>query len=216
MMKEIIIAFIPSIVTIIGLIIGYSLIVERRKNIMEFNLKIFGIYEQISQEIIEVLTEITSLSLKPSSYSEENIEKWKCELSYLYFKHYIYLPQNVLLGINCLHSCLATKGKYFYVIDPDNENRINKCEDNQKIGEFIDDVTLVSHDGRITNMIKHYGVANFPTYLKINFQARNVIRRIDDSWGHKHLHKWTKQLKKHTLFEQNKTLNKTKSSTWKR
>jgi hypothetical protein len=205
-MKDIIIAFIPSIVTIIGFIIGYSLIVERRKKIMEFNMKIFDIYDKISQEIIEVLTEMTSLSLKPMSYTEEEIENWKCKLSYLYFKYYIYLPQNVLLEMNCLHSCLASKGKYFYVTE--SNNRISKCEDISKISKFLDDVTLVAHDDRITKMLNNHGVAHFRNYLKINFQARNVIRRIDDAWGHKHLHKWTKQLKKHTLFEQdNKKLN---------
>jgi len=200
-MENIVIASIPSIVTIIVLIIGYSLIVERRKKTMEFNMKIFDIYGEISREIIEVLTEMTSLSLKPTSYTEKEIENWKSKLSYLYFKYYIYLPQNVLLGMNCLHSCLASKGRYFYVTD--NNNKVKRCDDPKKINEFIDDNTLVSHDGRITKLINDYDVHSFRNYLKINFQARSVIKKIDEAWGHKHMHKWTKQLKKHTLFEHN-------------
>lgn len=188
---------------IIGGIIGYftSLILERRKNIMDFNIKIFDLYNQISQEIIEVLVEMTTLSLKPNSHTINDIENWKSRISHLYFKYYNYLPQRVLNEMNCLHSCLTTKGQSIYIIDSNNEHRIIKTSDKKEILVFFDDATLVSHDGRITRLINEYGIDKIPNNMKINFQARRVIRRIDDYWGHKQLYKWTNKLKKHTIFE---------------
>jgi hypothetical protein len=199
-MEKLILTLSPLIV---GAFIGFyaSLILERRKNTMGFNLKIFELYDKISQEIIDVLIEMTTLSLKPNSHTLEDIEKWKHSLSKLYFKYYNYLPQKVLNEINCLHSCLTTQGKYIYMTDTNNENRITRSFDSEQAIRFFDDATLVSHDGRITDLINKYGIESLPNSMKINFQARRVIRRIDDFWGHKQLYKWTHRLKKHTIFE---------------
>ena len=73
----------------------------------------------------------------------------------------------------------------------------------EEIKNFFDDSTLVSYNEKMANLIEDYGIDSFPESMKINFQARRVIRRIDDFWGHENLYKWINNLKKQTIFQNN-------------
>jgi hypothetical protein len=181
---------------LIGALIGYF--IEKWRVRIKFDMNAFDMYDTISKEIIALLTEITSLNLYRSC-EKSDMEKWKCKISDLYFKYFIYLPQDVLIEMNCLHLCLSHKGQYLYQPGKDNKGDviIERCDDKQKFKKFVDSVTLYN-DGRITALVDKYGIGRFPCSFKVNFQARKVIKTIFDYWKYE---PFVRKIKKRSLLE---------------
>lgn len=191
----------PVIYLIFGAIIGYVLDIRKnyKKKHTDYNMTIFDIYREVSAEIIEILTHLVSLSLKPHGFTPSQLEEWRKRISDLYFKHYIYLPQSVLLEINCLHSCLQSGGKNLYCIKNKNEIKICTKED---ILDIFDDTALVDGQrGKIIKMIDAYPINIFSESLKINLQARRVIRIMAEIFEDKAINDWETILKKETLHQ---------------
>jgi len=176
-----------------------SFFLEKRKNMMAFNMLIFKTYDRITQDIIDVLIEMTSLHVSGNRHhTKEKIREWKEKLSFVYYKYYNYLPKEVLNEINCLHSCLIFEGKFLYVIKEKN-NMVRSTDEDAII--LFDDATLVSYEGkRISDSIRKYSVNRIPKSMKINLQARRVITTISKFFGSEKIEKWTSQLKKETLL----------------
>lgn len=193
---------------VLGTILGFfsSILVDRSKNKIGYILSIINSYNRISQDIIELLTEMASLNLGFNSFSKKDIDRWRKQISYLYFKYYSFLPQEVLLEMNCLHSCLLSNGKCIFwtennTIKMIREKDMHSEKYNDLIKNFFDDSTLVSSDDRLYKLIDTYGLNRIPCSIKINFQARRVIRKIDDYFGYKHIYKWPKELIKQTHYQ---------------
>jgi|GEM_PF-3172638 len=202
MSEKLIVAFIAGAFGMIGAFIGYfaSYFIEKRKNSMAFNQKVFDTYDRVSQEIIEALAEITTFSVRIKSYSKEDIETWKEKISYLSFKYYRYLPPEVLVEMNCLHSCLRDYGKSIYIARKDkNEKKytIKQCRDKKDVDDFCDNITLVTNLKKIKEIAHKYGIEKVPKSIKINFQARMVVRRIDGYWQYKD---FVKRIQKQAFF----------------
>lgn len=187
--------------TILGACLSYYFNVRKmykNKN-ADYCMNIFEIYNRAASEIIQLLTPMVSLSLRTKYISCKQMEEWKKELSDIYFKYYIYLPQDVLNEINCLHSCLQTNGKkIFYVED---KYRIKPCGKNEVINLFEDTALIGGERERIINIVNVYSAERFKVSLKINLQARRVIRIIAKNFEDKTIDSWSAFLKKETIYQ---------------
>ena len=191
----------PVVCLVLGAFIGYVLDIRKnhKKKHADYNMIIFDIYKSASAEIIETITPLASLSLKPRGFTIEQLEEWRKKISELYFKHYTYLPQIVLNEMNCLHSCIQTGGKDLYCIKNENEIKICTKED---VVDLFDDTALVGGEReRIGKLIDEYSVDRLSESLKINLQARRVIRIVSAIFEDKTINDWNTILKKETLLQ---------------
>ncbi len=201
METSVLVAVIGVLGTLSGIFIGGFLdfCKNHKSRNLDYNMKIFETYRQTASEIIEMLSPMVSLSLHHKNFPPEQLTEWKKRLSYLYFKNYTYLPQEVLNEINCLHSCLQYNGEKIFCIK-DGFN-IVEC-DNEDALELFEDTALVgSERTRIETMIREYSVEKFAPSLKINLQARRTIRVIGKIFESKTVKSWNAILKKETLFQ---------------
>lgn len=194
-------AFSALLGTIIGAVLSYYFNVRKmykNKN-ADYCMRIFGIYNSAATEIISLLSPMVSLSLHTKTISIEQICEWKKSLSDIYFKYYIYLPQDVLNEINCLHSCLQTNGKRIFYVQ--NKYNIKPCGKSEAIALFEDTALVGGEKDKIENIIKKYSIEQCKTSLKINLQARRVIRILAQNFEDKTIDSWDAILKKETILQ---------------
>ena len=194
-------AIVPLVGVVLGAIIGYVIDVRKNtiKNNTDYNMAIFRIYKDISAEIIEAIEPLASLSLRQHGITREQLEEWRRKISYLYFKHYTYLPQTVLNELNCLHSCIQGGGVNLYCVK--NKNEIKRCNVQEAIMMFEDTALVGGERARIEKLISNYSIEQFGSSLKINLQARRVIRIIAAIFEDRTINQWEAILKKETLLQ---------------
>lgn len=198
---EIIQVLTPLFCLVLGAFIGYVTDIHKnnKKKNLDYNMAIFEMYSDISAEIIEAITPLTSLSLKQRGFTSEQLEGWRKKISNLYFKYYTYLPQSVLNELNCLHSCLQTGGDKLYCIK--NNNEIKPCNNQDAVDLFEDTALVGGEREKIQGLIIDYSIDKFSESLKINLQARRVIRIIAAIFENRTINQWNTILKKETLLQ---------------
>lgn len=199
---SVILASVASAVgVLIGIMLGYVFDVKKanKKQNAEYNIFIYNEYKKVSAEIIEAVTPLTSLSLRPRGFSAEQLSAWRKEISILYFKYYTYLPQVVLNEINCLHSCLQSEGRKIFCIKQN--NLIKECGKKEAIELFEDTALVGGERDRIVEMISNRSLEELSESLKINLQARRVIRVMAAIFEERTIEQWNTILKKETLLQ---------------
>lgn len=199
---SVILASVTSAVgVLIGIVLGYIFDIRKadKRHNTEYNIFVYNEYKKVSAEIIEAITPLTSLSLRPRGFSSEQLLTWRKNISELYFKHYTYLPQIVLNEINCLHSCLQSEGRKIFCIK--DGNKIMECEKSDAIALFEDTALVGGERDRIVNMIGSRSLEELSESLKINLQARRVIRVVAAIFEGRTIEQWKTILKKETLLQ---------------
>lgn len=185
---------------VLGTIIGgvVSFLFFRHKEEVRFNTKLYTEYQPLAQELATILQDFLVLSLHPGHYTKDVCQKIDNDLSKFFFKYYLVLPQSVLEEINCLHACLRSQGKYLYVIDKTKDvPTVRECVDTNEVISFINDVTIVSIRKSWAELYRQY--QKLPDYLKLRFQARHVISKMQVVWQYKDMKAWQKEMRKKTL-----------------
>jgi len=183
-----------------GGIIGLLFYLQKRK--MIFSETLFSEYKNISQELVEILQDLLSLSFIPSKYTDEQLCEISENLSAFYFKYYLVLPQTVLLEIQSLYSSIYRKGDCMFLPVYDKKMKIyvqRKLSSEKEQIDFIKDTSLVLRNS-VESIIRFYKIHPeriADTFLKC--QARHVITVLDREWNLKNMHKWSKHTRKTTL-----------------
>lgn len=191
---------------------------------ISYNIQQHELYSKKVQEIIDTLISVISLHilLNPNQFTESNISQCKQTISNLYFKHYNYLPQEVLIALNCLFMCLSSNGNYLYVIREVKHNPktnfnklksligIKKCKHVEfkqckKSSDFITEdfkkMILSSNELEKIERILKYPEKHIPLSMKLNLQARYVIYVIHKYYQKPYLQTWDTYLVKHSVFK---------------
>ena len=187
------------VILLIGIILGHIFDIRKanKRENFEYNLSIYNEYKRVSAEIIEAVTPLTSLGLKPRGLSSEQLSVWSKNISELYFKYYTYLPQIVLNEMNCLHSCLQSGGRRIFCIK---DKKILDCEKNDA-KELFRDTAIVGEKKEIKDVIESHSLKELSESLKINIQARRVIRVVAAIFEGRTIEQWNTILKKETLLQ---------------
>lgn len=181
------------IISVTGVVFG--LIVFKEKQRDNYSAKLFNDYKQMAQELATILEDLLTLSMLPRDYSIEYCRSVDNELSKYFFKYYLLLPQHVLEEINCLHSCLQCRGKYFYMIDRKGDVPVlRQCKTTKEFNDLFTDVALIE-----TKLLDRYDL--IPRHLALRCQARHVITVMHNCWDYKVYHKWQRKLPKRTVFQ---------------
>ncbi len=188
---------------------------------ISYNLRQHEQYARKSQEIIDAITNIVSLHIKltPNKCSVSNMKMCEQAISELYFKHYNYLPQEVLNALNCLFLCLSSNGKYLYIIAPSPLTTFEKIKYRlgfkqlrhvdfkqcKKSSDFITrdfkKMILSSNASDKIEKILKRPEECIPNSMKLNLQARYVIYVIHKYFQKPYLQTWDTYLLKHNIFK---------------
>lgn len=189
----------PFATLVLGALVGHfsSHYIETKKEKSVLITKLFEHYIEVRQSLTELLSEIANLSLHPS-YDNEQIDKWKSQVSKLFYEHYDFLPHEVLLSLNCLHMCLSVKGTNIYVISENSKIKKLAKKDTRQINEFIRDVTLIDNFDGVSSLFTN---GKWTKSTAMNFQARKVLRSINDNFKYEHITSWGTNLKKLSINE---------------
>lgn len=150
---------------ILGWLLGLSssMVLERirHKNILQ--AKIFDQYLKVREEIVGAISGLmSSLRESDDQIDYSIIEEYTQKVTELYYRHYDFLPEDVLFEIICLYSCLAKKGKNIYRCDP--RSRVVQLDLNNDaaLSGFLEKLSLVK---------------NLRYYYSQAIKSRNEIRR---------------------------------------
>ena len=187
-----------------GILFGYisSILIERFKRRMDYHKELFFLFQKVTDNLNVTLSQMASFNVSFNSINKEKLETLKKEVSTMYFRYYNLLPQDILNELNCLHSCLQSNGELMYFIDSNNTLQKAKDSDFRFFEEISNNLTLVNNTRKLHDIITKHGIGSLPPDIKINFQARKVIRKIDDFLSIRNVFDWTERISKTTFYKQ--------------
>ena len=155
----------PLVTLILGWLLGLSssMVLERIRHKNVFQTKIFDQYLKVREEIVGAISGLMSLVRESEDHIDYSIMKEYSEkVTELYYRHYDFLPEDVLFELICLYSCLAKKGRNLYRCDL--KGRVASLDPNDAaaLSEFLEKLSLVSN-------LRYY----YPQAIK----SRSEIRR---------------------------------------
>lgn len=181
---------------ILGLLSG--LILERQRKEQALTDKLFERYLLVREELTEVLGDLASLKLEPD-YTGMDLNRAAQTISKLFYRHYDFLPANVLRELNCLYRCLAAQGKHIYIVSSDNSIVRLDTTDRQQFEQFAAALSLVENIRNVLPIYYEQETGQSHPAINVNLQARKVIRTINQHFQFKSMLVWSRTLTKPTL-----------------
>jgi len=194
-MDEYIKLLMPIITLVLGTVLGYvtNMIIRNITKKDTITNKLFDQFIITKNEICEVLSNLANLKTI-SEIKNNDIDKIRNTVSCLYFKHYDLLPKTVLLELQCLFFCLSDKNNNLYIISDD--LNINVISKENELESFLTQISMIPN----FKYIAYYQIMNEDMNVKraasINFQARKVLKEINNYFNLEYFMKIDKNLKK--------------------
>lgn len=182
--------------TLVGFASSYSLErVRRREAILS---KLFDHYIKVRGEVFEV---VSKLAITDSSWEteEDSLKVESQKVSYLFYRHYDLLPQRALLELACLYSCLAGGGKRFYYVDSRRLRHLNPKDSAQAL-KIAGDLSLFTNVHHFAIMVLMSADSKRRRTAIVNYQARKVLRTLNEEFTLAKLFRLEKHLPKGTAF----------------
>ena len=135
-------------------------------------------YATIISELREIVLPFSSLSLSHRDIPDELVSR-KCEeISQFYMKYQPYFSKNILAEINCLHSCLQSKGKHIYYVKDD--GNISICKDKDILVKYIKDISNIDEDTHKTfKKINEHPLTDILPSHRYNIQTRHLLLEMN-------------------------------------
>lgn len=190
----------------LGCALGYFFSKRQSKN--EFNANLFFKYQNIAQELVDILQGILSLSFYPIKHTKEELKSVKENLSSFYFKYYLILPQSVLEEIQCLHLCLHYNGhRIFMSVKGPSGNTIKHIDKKEELESLVKDSFLTHKTNKKAILRFHELHPERTADIFLRYQARHLITVLNENWNIKKLHSWKNTLGKETIAKKEKKYN---------
>jgi hypothetical protein len=183
----------PLITLVVGAVLGFltSAWMERSRQRHDVVVKILEQYFKIREQICDEIGELAHLQIG-SPLDDQSLITKRDTISKLFYKYYDFLPAEVLQEMNCLYACLTDK-----------RNRIFRCKDNRllplqdsEIESFVESISLVDNFKYYALVPLNSSDANIRRGASVNYQARSVLRAINESFSLDSLMGWVKKLPK--------------------
>ena len=182
----------PIITLIIGTGLLTNIIMSYRNQKNSISIKVVEQYFKAREDICAKLCELANISSN-NRIDENKIDYYKNEISNLYYKYYDILPKEVLFDLNCLFTCLSDRDGNIYRIYDDKLYRVENCND---LENFLEKISLVKNFKYVAIPL----VKSEDIYVRksacINYQARGVLRSMNDFFTIEKFLQWDKYLAK--------------------
>ena len=204
---EILVAIIGLLGVLIGSILGCTLgyFFSKKQSKDEFNANLFFKYQNITQELVDILQGILSLSFYPIKHTKEELKSVEENLSSFYFKYYLILPQSVLEEIQCLHLCLHYNGhRIFMPVRGSSGNTIKHLDKKEELESLVKDSFLTHRTDKNAILRFHELYPERTADIFLRYQARHLITVLNENWNIEKLHSWKNTLEKETIAKREK------------
>jgi hypothetical protein len=183
----------PLVTLLLGGAVGVlsGLLLENRKQANGIATKVIESYLELRKQLCEEISQLAGLQIGALPSAEE-LSRKRDAISTLHYRYYDFMPKRVLQEITCLYACLGDRENRLWVIR-DNELRL---ADDDEIVAMIEDISVVDN-------FKYYALIPLESddrdtrrAASINYQARNVLRVVNQDLTIRALVKWSKSLRK--------------------
>jgi len=183
----------PLVTLLLGGAVGVlsGLLLENRKQANGIATKVIESYLELRKQLCEEISQLASLHIGTLPSADE-LSRKRDTISTLHYRYYDFMPKRVLQEINCLYACLGDRENRLWVIR-DNELRL---ADEDEIVAMIDDISVVDN-------FKYYALIPLKSNdrdtrraASINYQARHVLRVVNQDLTIRALVKWSRSLRK--------------------
>jgi len=97
--------------------LGSSILVSSIKQRQTVTLRLIDQFFEVRKEIVDVLSQLSDLNIH-EQFTDQQLTVFQQAVSKLYYKHYDFLPPEVVESLLVLHACLKNgKGKLYKVHD---------------------------------------------------------------------------------------------------
>jgi hypothetical protein len=183
----------PIVTLILGASLGVlsSLLLERRKQANEVATKVIESYLELRKQLCDELSELASLRIGALPDADE-LQKRRDLISRLYYRYYDLMPRRVLQEMNCLYACLGDRENRLYVI----RNNELRLADDDEVHALVEDLSLVDNFKYYALVPLKRGDRDMRRAASINYQARRVLRVINEDLTIRALLKWSRSPRK--------------------
>lgn len=200
-----------------------SWIINERKTLSNCDVTFMDKYREACNEIMSKLDPLISHAIIPVITPDQR-KKMAEEMLRLFYKHFFYLPGNVLRAMDCLYRSLKSDGCCAYMFSA---KGIYKCTSEHDIWRMKSISTLdkyfqrkkydtlryrIKHSERICSsrgikkciniieeIFRSYEMRKYPQGFILNLQARYLMAAMNQHFGPNHIRSWHKTINKHTV-----------------
>ena len=168
--------WLPVFTLVCGWIVGLvsSVFIERFKSRQALLTRMFEHYLLIRSELTNLVSDLAQLHDR-APFTAESTEDYRKAISKLFFKHYDFLPPEVLVEMNCLHSCLKSQGKWIFRHSDERGIFRLDLRDTRILAAFIDGISLVRNYRYHALLALRDQRNEVRSVSIINCQARSVL-----------------------------------------
>lgn len=184
---------IPLISVTLVAILGFvsNILIFRINQKQSISNKIIEQYFKIRDEITNKISDLATLKTI-ADVEIESIDMASADISKLYYKHYDFLPIEVLNDILCLHSTLINKDNKIYRI---RDKSIYEIEENE-LEDYIQSTSDISDSKYYTYCMLKSKDIKVRRATCINLQARKVLNTMNKFFTLDKLIYWEKYIRK--------------------
>jgi hypothetical protein len=168
-----------------------TLVVSFMRQRQDITLRLVDQFFQVRKEIVDVVTDLANLGVRQSFEASRRAE-YRDSVSKLFYKHYDFLPPEVLQSLTLLDVCLSNSGGKLYTLKG---KRIVPMNDNEVIS-FIAAISTYDNTRCFAPLALSDNDSQVRTNQAIALHARNVLFTLNKSMSLKNLSAITKRLKK--------------------
>lgn len=182
--KQILLLIMPLITLIVGATLGFyfNSINNQKNQKYQITNEVIKHFFTIRKELSDFLCLLANLDTG-NVIEIKDIEKYILKLNMIYYKNYDFFPREVLLEINCLYACLKDKEANIYTI----EDRKVKIIEGTELELFLDKLTIINGFKYAAIFNLNHKKYEIRKSASINFQARNVLIKLNKFFTIKNL-----------------------------
>jgi hypothetical protein len=180
-----------SIVLVSSLGLISNILIIRINQKQSISSKIIEQYLKIREEISDVISDLAALRTI-GCFELESINNVSMNISKLYYKHYDFLPIEVLDDILCLHSTLIDKDNRIYRIKNKNIYIIEEIE----LEGYIESTSSIPNSKYFTYSLLKSNDDSVRRATCINLQARKALNTMNEFFTLANLISWVKHMPK--------------------
>ncbi len=184
----------PILSVAVGALLGLlsTILVSSIRQRQDVTLRLLDQYFQVRKEIVDVVTDLANLgihqSLEPSRQAE-----YRNSISKLFYKHYDFLPKDVLQSLSLLDVCLSSSHGKLYTLKG---KAIVPMKDRDEIIALIEKISFYDNTKYFAPLALSSSDAKIRTNQAIALHARNVLYSLNRFTSIKDLLSHIKRLKK--------------------
>lgn len=183
----------PIMSVIIGALLGLltSLLASSIRQRQDVTLRLLDEYFQVRKELVEAITDLANINIRDHLDSSRRAE-YKYITSKLFYKHYDFLPKEVLEALTLLYVCLNQPNSGLYSF---RGNAILPMDDVEVV-KFIESCSLYDNTRYLAPLALKSGDPTIVGNQALILHARNVLYELNKYASIKDLLRMTKKLKK--------------------